>query len=135
MNARELWPTTLLGAAMFAIMAVPGQSVAQAADSAQQDARIHLAQAAVDDGTIEKFADAFVEVQRVREALTVELQRVEDEDKANAMVQEARNEMVAAVEDKGLSVDEYNQVANQMDSNPDLRERVVAALEERSPEE
>ena len=135
MNARKLWPATLLGAAMFAMMAIPGQSVAQAAEGAQQDAKIHLAQAAVDEGTIEKFADAFVEVQRVREALTVELQEIEDERKANELVQEARNEMVAAVEEKGLSVDEYNEVANQMDSNPDLRERVVAALEERSSEE
>ncbi len=39
--------------------------------------------------------------------------------------------MVAAIEDNGLTVPEYSEIANAMDMNPELRDRVSSKIQER----
>ena len=79
----------------------------------------------MDDQTLDNFSDAYVEVRDIQSDFADKLGSVEDREKAQEMQREAQEEMVSAVEDAGLSVQEYNQVASQMQNDPELREKVM----------
>ncbi|MFN2349679.1 MAG: DUF4168 domain-containing protein [Thioalkalivibrio sp.] len=85
----------------------------------------------VDPQTLDKFVDAFVAVQEIRQDFAKRLQSVEDETEAQSMQQEAQEEMIGAVEDKGLNVEQYNQVAMALQSDPAMMQRVQQMAEER----
>lgn len=75
--------------------------------------------------TLEKFAGAFSEILVIQETFTEKLESATSSEEAQALQQEAQNEMVQAVEDNGLSIAEYNQVVAMMEQDPRLRERII----------
>ncbi len=83
----------------------------------------------VDDQTLDQFVTAFLDVRDIQAEFSEELGGVEDRERAQALQAEAQDQMVEAVEEAGLSVQEYNQVATQMQNDPELRERVTRAAE------
>ncbi|WP_019625665.1 DUF4168 domain-containing protein [Thioalkalivibrio sp. ALJT] len=78
---------------------------------------------------IDTFVSAFVAVQEVREDFANRLQSAEDETEAQSMQQEAQDEMVSAVEDAGMSVEEYNEVAMALQNDPELMQEVQERAE------
>ncbi|WP_024327178.1 DUF4168 domain-containing protein [Thioalkalivibrio sp. AKL19] len=78
---------------------------------------------------IDTFVTAFVAVQEVREDFADRLQNAEDETEAQSMQQEAQDEMVNAVEDAGMSVEEYNEVAMALQNDPELMQEVQERAE------
>ncbi|WP_018949809.1 DUF4168 domain-containing protein [Thioalkalivibrio sp. ALMg11] len=78
---------------------------------------------------IDTFVSAFVAVQEVREDFADRLQSAEDETEAQSMQQEAQDEMVNAVEDSGMSVEEYNEVAMALQNDPELMQEVQERAE------
>ena len=87
--------------------------------------------AQIDPDTLDRFVDAFVEVQHIREDFAERLQGVENEADAQAMQQEAQEEMIGAVEDNGLTVEEYNQVAMALQQDPAMMQQVQQMAQER----
>jgi len=85
--------------------------------------------AEVDDQTLERFVQAYGEVQEIRRDLTSKLSNAQDQEQAQQLQQEAQTEMVGAVQDAGLSPDEYNRIASQMANDQELRQRVIDQLE------
>jgi len=85
----------------------------------------------VDEQSLQGFADAYAAVQDIRRELTQELSSAQDESQAREIQQQAQERMVRAVQDAGLTPQEYNQIAQQMNSDQELRERVQEALSER----
>ncbi len=81
------------------------------------------------DEDIDTFVEAFVSVQEVREDFADRLQEAEDETEAQEMQQEAQDEMVSAVEDAGMSVEEYNEVAMALQNDPELMQEVQEQAE------
>ncbi|WP_110619743.1 DUF4168 domain-containing protein [Thioalkalivibrio sp. ALE21] len=81
------------------------------------------------DEDIDTFVEAFVGVQEVREDFSQRLQEAEDETEAQQMQQEAQDEMVAAVEDAGMTVEEYNEVAMALQNDPELMQEVQQQAE------
>ncbi|MFP3873980.1 MAG: DUF4168 domain-containing protein [Thiohalophilus sp.] len=79
----------------------------------------------IDEKSLNKFKDAFAEVNSIRESFAGKLEDVEDPEKAQKLQQEAQEEMVSAVEDAGLSVEEYNQIFAAVQQNPELQEKVL----------
>jgi hypothetical protein len=51
---------------------------------------------------------------------------------AQEVQQRAQQQMIDAVEEAGLSVEEYNQIATLMSTDPELQERISSKLEDRS---
>jgi hypothetical protein len=84
----------------------------------------------VDDATVSNFADAFVSVQEISEGLTEKLSEAPSAEAAQSMQREAQDEMAKTVEDNGISVEEYNEIAIGMRQDPQLAERVKAAVDE-----
>lgn len=77
----------------------------------------------VSDKELGQFMTAMASVQDVQEEYVGEIQSTSDGTKAQELRQEAQNKMISAVEDSGLSVPEYNMIAEQLRTNPELAER------------
>lgn len=82
------------------------------------------APANIDSETKEKFITAHVEIRDVQQEYSKKLQSVEDKNKAQELQQQAQTEMVEIVEDNGLSVEQYNQIAGAMRNDPELRQEI-----------
>lgn len=101
-----------------------GQPPAQGGAPMQQAPEVDLSEQEIDT-----FVTAFVAVQGVREDFADRLQNAEDETEAQSMQQEAQDEMVNAVEDAGMSVEEYNEVAMALQNDPELMQEVQERAE------
>ncbi|WP_017940584.1 MULTISPECIES: DUF4168 domain-containing protein [unclassified Thioalkalivibrio] len=102
----------------------PPQGGAQGGAPMQQAPEVDLSEQEIDT-----FVSAFVAVQEVREDFADRLQNAEDETEAQSMQQEAQDEMVNAVEDAGMSVEEYNEVAMALQNDPELMQEVQERAE------
>ncbi|MDQ2068684.1 DUF4168 domain-containing protein [Natronospira bacteriovora] len=85
----------------------------------------------VSDAQVEAFVDAYVAVNEVREEYTERLQNAADQEQAQQLQQEANEEMTAAINDSGMDVEEYQEVAMAVNADADVREQVTEMLEER----
>ncbi|WP_018144107.1 MULTISPECIES: DUF4168 domain-containing protein [unclassified Thioalkalivibrio] len=102
----------------------PPQGGAQGGAPMQEAPEVDLSEEDIDT-----FVTAFVAVQEVREDFADRLQSAEDETEAQSMQQEAQDEMVNAVEDSGMSVEEYNEVAMALQNDPELMQEVQERAE------
>lgn len=84
----------------------------------------------VSEEQIEAFVQAYVQLSQVREEYTARVQAAENQEEARQLQQEANDAMTAAIEEAGLSVEEYQQVALAINANAELRERVTEMLSE-----
>jgi predicted ATPase with chaperone activity len=86
----------------------------------------------VSDEQLEQFVDALAEISIIRQTAAVELESAVDMEQAERVHREAQEQMIEAVENAGLSVDEYNRIATLMGTDADLSQRVHSKLQERS---
>lgn len=77
----------------------------------------------VTDEKLGQFMVAMASVQDVQEEYAGQIQSTSDGEKAQELRQEAQNKMISAVEDSGLSVPQYNMIAERMRTDPELAER------------
>lgn len=78
----------------------------------------------VTDKQLEKFVDAATDVQEVQATYAQRMQEVQDQEQAQSLRDEAQNKMVGAVEESGLSVQEFNLIAQRLQTDPELAERL-----------
>lgn len=82
----------------------------------------------VSQDQVESFVDAYMAVQGINQEYTQKLQAVEDPEQATELQQEAQTKMQEAVSDSGLSISEYQQIANQAGQDEELRNQIEEAL-------
>jgi hypothetical protein len=70
-------------------------------------------------------------VQRVQQDLSAELQGVENAEEADRLQQEAQEEAVQAVEERGLTVDQYDSILRAATADPELYATIIALMQER----
>jgi hypothetical protein len=87
----------------------------------------------LDQATIEKFADAYVAVQSIQHKVASDLQKTTDPAEADKVKSSAQTDMIAAVERSGLQVEEFNQIVQSMAADNDIRTRVAAEVQKRTP--
>lgn len=125
MTFKKIAATTLFSA----LLSVPAATIAQDPEGYGQPPQNAAAAQPVDDATVANFAAAMGEVQVIQQKFSEQLQGVEDNDKARELQVKAQEEMVTAVEASGISVQDYNALASQMDQDPALREKVEKKLQ------
>lgn len=81
----------------------------------------------VSDADIEAFAAALIDVQQIGQDWTQRMQEAEDQDEIAQMREDAREEMTVAIEEHGLSVQEYNEIATAAQGDPELAQRIQQA--------
>jgi hypothetical protein len=82
----------------------------------------------VSEQAVKEFASAYASVQSIQEDYSEQLQQIEDPQQAQQLQQEAQKEMLEAVQQSGMSVNEYNQMVERMDQDPQLRQRVFSLI-------
>jgi hypothetical protein len=86
----------------------------------------------ISEAKIDQFVTALNEVHTIRNDVATELESTQDAEQAQKVQQRAQQDMIEAVQDAGLSVEEYNQIASRMSSDPELQARISAKLDESS---
>lgn len=78
---------------------------------------------------LETFLLARAEVLDIQQDYADRLQSAEDDQKVARLQSEARDEMAAAVQDAGLTVDEFNRIAQAARSDPEVAAELEALAE------
>jgi hypothetical protein len=120
---------TILAAAL-AMMAVPAMAQSDGGNAGQGATQQSLEgqQRHFDELTLKKFATANVELGMIQNEFAQKLQGIQDQEKAMALQKEMGGKMVMAVQNKGLEVETFNAIANQMGVDEQLRSRVETMI-------
>jgi Domain of unknown function (DUF4168) len=80
------------------------------------------------DDMIIKVGRAVGQVVTIQHAYTQAVQAADSDEEKAGLSGEAEQSAVQAIRDQGLSVNEYNAVVSAADSDPDLQQRLLAAV-------
>jgi len=122
--------TRLVSASLAALFMVAGASQVSAQQATQTTQPAPAIQASdISDQKLEKFADSLGEIMEIREDFTAKLEKTGDPAEAQQLQQEANEKMMSSVEDNDLSIEEYNAINQAVQSDPQLRDRVIAMVQ------
>ena len=82
------------------------------------------------DTELKSFAAAAVNVRRITDAYVEKMVAAKSEKEKKELEQRASGDMVQALRKEGLSVSEYQDIANRVQTDADLAERVKQKLKE-----
>lgn len=82
------------------------------------------AQPQISEEKVDQFVTAYVEVQKINQEYSEQLQATEVPEKATELQQEAQTKMQEAVTESGLTIPEYQQIASRAGQDQDLRTRI-----------
>jgi hypothetical protein len=125
--------TTSFRFASFALMA--GLIAAPAAFAQSAPPPVHLAQAEQqaaqpDEEQLDSFVTATVRIITIQHQAQQEMAATEEPAQQEQVRNQALQMIVAAVEDEGLTVDEYNGIVQQVEADPELGETVQQRIQE-----
>lgn len=123
--ATGLWGVLTL-ALLAAFTAAPAQAQQQPAPQAVPE---------LEEGTLETFAEAYLEIDELRMEMQTRLQAVQDAEQANAIQQEANNEMQRVLEEHEISVQEYQEITQVLNTDPEQRQEFEEILQELQTEQ
>jgi hypothetical protein len=83
-------------------------------------------------GQIESFAEAALDVQQVHQDLNAQMQSAQDTQEVERLQEQARQNAQRAIEDNGLSVDEYNGILQAANQDPQLYAMIVDVMEQKA---
>jgi predicted membrane protein len=122
MKTRKLIMTLL-----FAI-ALPLSGIALAQDYQMQQQQ--PPQVEVTEADLEQFAEAQVAISEIQQDFAGRLQGVDDPEAAHELQIQANQEMTEAVEEVGLDVESFNNIAMAIQNDPELQQRLTAMLQD-----
>lgn len=111
----KLFATALFTVALAFSTAGMAQQQQQAAPPADID---------VSEAELQSFAEARTAITEIQQDYSQRLQSADDPEKANKLQQEANEKMIGAVEETGLDVDSFNQIAMAVQNDPELQQKL-----------
>jgi hypothetical protein len=84
------------------------------------------------DELIDKVAAAAGRVAQIQHAFTMQAEATDAPEARNALATQARMEAKQAIDDEGISIDDYNAVLSEAESDSELEDRLVAAVRGRA---
>ena len=123
-----------LGAVSLAVaMLGTGFAVPAAAQQAPQGVTPPPAGAvtgAPDDATVRKVGVALRQVAQIQQDYEQRMKSAQTKDQQQGLTQQADAEADQAINNQGLSVDQYNQVIRKAQADPDTKRRLLAAAQQ-----
>ena len=117
--------TLLAGTAAVALMAGAAAVAPQAlAQTEMQPPQQETPAVNYDEQTLQTYAAAMTEVVEIGERKQPEISEAADEEQAEEVWVEMQEEMVTAVEAQGMTVEEYNEITQQAQMDPDLAAQI-----------
>ena len=86
--------------------------------------------ASFEENTLKSFAAAMVKVEEVSNVYAPQIENASSVEAAQRLQQEANGLMVQAVQDQGLDVATYNEIAQAMQRDGDLRRQIMEMVED-----
>lgn len=80
--------------------------------------------ASFSDADLKSFVIAALEVERISDTYLPKLKAAKTPEEQQQVENAASREMVQAVENKGISIDKYQEIATEAQANPEVAERV-----------
>lgn len=87
--------------------------------------------APLEDKKIDQFADAYLAIEEIHAKAAAELKRTTDPESANKVKADAESQIIDAVERSGLRLEEFNQIAELMSVDVELRAKIADRVEKR----
>lgn len=112
-----------LGLSASAVMAQNGAPTSSG-DLARQQQQQQQGQDMTSDAELKKFIHASEEVSKIREEYTERFNNAKDQPIAQQLQKEAQDKMLNAVENAGLDTESYNQLAQRVQTSPELQQRL-----------
>ena len=110
-----------LGLSASAVMAQNGAPTSNGDLARQQQQQ---GQDMTSDAEFKKFIHASEEVSKIREEYTERFNNAKDQPIAQQLQKEAQDKMLNAVENAGLDTESYNQLAQRVQTSPELQQRL-----------
>ena len=110
-----------LGLSASAVMAQNGAPTSRGDLARQQQQQ---GQDMTSDAELKKFIHASEEVSKIREEYTERFNNAKDQPIAQQLQKEAQDKMLNAVENAGLDTESYNQLAQRVQTSPELQQRL-----------
>ncbi len=82
----------------------------------------------VTDTELMQFADAMQAVNDIRDQYSQRIEGAQSQDQAQQLQQEAGQRMTIAVQESGMTVDQYNEIAVALQGDPQLMQRLEQLL-------
>ncbi len=130
MNRFSFVTLAAVSALSFGALSAQAQSSAPSASTATTTTSGQ--NTAVTDTKLNQFADAYVAVQKVQKEASTELSSDADASKTQQVQTEAQARIVDAIQKNGLQLDEYNQIAQLINADDDLRTRAVQQIQRKA---
>jgi uncharacterized protein DUF4168 len=86
--------------------------------------------AKVNDNELRSFVRAYVENQRIRQRYEPELEKTSDPNRNRQIQDQANEELKKSLARHNLTVDEYNRIYNQVNSDEQLRKKTLKLVQE-----
>lgn len=127
MHVSKYIATTLVAAGITVSSApVMAQGVSDAQQNYQKQ-QVASQQAQFSRSQIQKFARVQQKIRSISSKWRKKIRSENDQQKIQQYRQQANKQMIAAVKKSGLSVKQYNKIANAAQSNPQLAKRIQQA--------
>ncbi len=125
MKRQAIYRALMAGAAALTLMIGGTAYAAQNQGAAPQGpAQGQTAMEPVTDEQLAQFITAATDVQNVQADYAQRMQNTQDQEKAQSLRQEAQDQMIAAVEESGLTVQQFNQIGQRLQTDQELAERL-----------
>jgi hypothetical protein len=88
-----------------------------------------IQQGDLSDAMVQKVGTALRQTVTIRQKYAERAQATKSSDEQQALASQAQTEMVQAISDQGLTVQQYNQVIQMAQADPTLKQRVLSAAQ------
>ncbi|KFF47644.1 hypothetical protein GY26_19130 [Gammaproteobacteria bacterium MFB021] len=121
--------TAFLAAAMMTTGLASAPVMAQ--DTADSAAKTQAPAKNFSDAQLQHFADASQQIASISQDYTEQLQNASDEGQQQKIRQQANDEMVEAVKDNEMSVEQFNAIGQAIQQDPQLMQRVQGMVQKK----
>ena len=121
--------TALALAALFSGALVTTASATPVQAQQQQQMMQQQQNIEINDDMLSDFVDAMGSVQQISNKYAEQFQSAEDAEQAQQIQRKAQEEMVAAVEESGLTAAEYNAIVQRVQQDEELRAKLQEMTE------
>ena len=87
--------------------------------------------APLEEQKIDQFADAYLAIEQIHADTAAQLEKTTDSEAANRVKAKAETQIIEAVEQSGLRLDEFNQIADLMTVDMELRKKIANRVQQR----
>lgn len=120
--------TAFLAAAMMTTGLASAPVLAQ--ESADSGSQAQAPAQNFSDDQLQQFADASQDIAMISQDYTEQLQNASDEGEQQEIRQQANDEMVQAVQESGMSVEQFNSIGQAIQQDPQLMQRVKGMVQQ-----